>query len=51
MAKKSKYVEVRLFKHNIVWWLCIGFWWRPCLIMFCIFLNIFLNMGFKFVRG
>lgn len=27
MARQIKYIYVR--KHGIIWWLLIGWWWRP----------------------
>lgn len=29
MAKRQGVFVMNNFKHGFVWWLCIGWWWRP----------------------
>ena len=35
MAKRRNKVTLHLKKHGIVWWILIGWWWRP-IMWFCL---------------
>ena len=43
MARRKKHIDVVLFKHGIIWWLLVGWWWRPCVYIYWIFFNILFN--------
>lgn len=48
MARKTKYFTVTLHKHGILWWLFVGWWWRPIKIIFWIILSQV--CGFRKIR-
>ena len=50
MARKKKAVKVPLYKHGLIWWLLIGWWWRPCVFAFWMFYNIIFNVRVEFVK-
>lgn len=48
MAKSRGYLDMNNENHGFLWWLLIGWWWRPLkYIFFFVVANIF---GFKGVR-
>lgn len=49
MASK-KHIDVPLYKHGIIWWLIIGWWWRPFVFMFWMFYNIIFNVEVRFKK-
>lgn len=51
MAKrKNKPIDVILFRHGIIWWLLIGWWWRPTVYIFWMFFNIIFNTEIRFKK-
>lgn len=45
MARQVKYLTMVIHKHGILWWLLIGWWWRPIQYIFWVFLSMLL--GFR----
>ena len=50
MAKRKKGIDVFLFRHGIIWWLLIGWYWRPCLYVFFMFVNAIFNVEVRFKK-
>lgn len=50
MARKKKTVKVPLFKHGLIWWMLVGWWWHPCVFLFWIFYNVIFNDRVEFVK-
>lgn len=48
--RKNTPIIVPLLKHGCLWWICIGWWWRPCLYVFWLFVNVILNVRIEFVK-
>ena len=49
MTKRHGVFVMNNYKHGFVWWLCIGWWWRPIkYILCCFFASLF---GFKDIKG
>jgi len=48
--RKKKSVDVPLYKHNILWWLLVGWWWRLIMYLFWIFFNILFNVEIRFKK-
>ncbi len=51
MAKTPKYFTVTLHKHGILWWLFIGWWFRPLKIMFWVVLSSLCGFRKKLVMS
>ena len=47
---KKKPIRVPLYKHGIIWWILIGWWWRPAVFLFWMFFNILFNCRIEFVK-
>ena len=48
MARRSGTWETVNFKHGVLWWLCIGWWWRPIKFFFnLLFADL---LGYKRIR-
>lgn len=42
MAKRQNVFVMNNLKHGVVWWLCIGWWWRPIKYIFgCLLASLF----------
>ena len=50
MARRKNTVTVQLYKHGIIWWLLIGWWWRPTVYIFWLFYNMIFNVRVEFVK-
>ena len=50
MARRKKTVTVPLYKHGIIWWLLIGWWWRPTVYIFWLFYNAIFNVRVEFKK-
>lgn len=48
--KKSKAIEVPLYRHGIIWWLVFGWYWRPFVFIFWFWFNIIFNTEIRFVK-
>lgn len=48
--RKSNTVTVYLFRHGIIWWLFIGWWWRPIVYIFWLFYNAIFNVRVEFKK-
>ena len=48
MRKTPKYLTMINHRHGIVWWLCIGWWWRP--IKYTWYLLLSSICGFRKLR-
>lgn len=35
--RKSRYLTMVVHKHGLLWWLLVGWWWRPIQYLFWIF--------------
>ena len=44
----SKYLTMTNPHHNFVWWLIIGWWWRP--IKYILFYLLSMLLGFRELR-
>jgi len=40
MKKRSRTITVYTHRHRILWWLIIGWWWRPVKFIFWAVLGI-----------
>lgn len=45
MAKNKKCFTMVCYKHGIIWWLCIGWWWRP--LQYTFWLTLSALFGFR----
>lgn len=51
MARKRRNtVTVKLYKHGLIWWLCIGWWWRPCLYIHWVFMSSLCRVNVQFLK-
>ena len=50
MSRKNLPIKVILFKHKFLWWLLIGWWWRPSLYIFWLFFNMIFNVRIEFKK-
>lgn len=32
--RKSNYLTMTVHRHGVIWWLLVGWWWRPLLHIF-----------------
>ena len=46
--KEEKHIDVPLYRHGVVWWLLVGWWWRPCVYLFWLFFNMIFNTEIRF---
>lgn len=44
----QKYLTMVCHRHGFLWWLCVGWWWRPIKYMFWLFLSSL--CGFRKLR-
>lgn len=48
MAKSLKYLTMTNPKRSLVWWLVLGWWWRP--IKYILFMMLSSLLGFRKLR-
>lgn len=45
--RKSRYLTMVVHKHGFLWWLLVGWWWRPIQYLFWIFMCAITGCGLK----
>lgn len=45
--RKAKYFTMTVHRHGIIWWLLIGWWWRPTLYFLWAFICGMTSHGLK----
>ena len=47
MARGPRFITYTVFTHGILWWLIIGWWWRPILFIFWTVIAALTGKGLK----
>lgn len=45
--RKSRYITMVVHKHGCLWWLLVGWWWRPIQYLFWFFMCAITGCGLK----